>query len=139
MEQNTKQTGLQSRKGVTIVEVAIALAIIAIVSASAVGMVLISVNIEAKFVANTYTENSVESVLECFQFAENEEIFYEALQKLDDYQYDSEKDAYIFDGKYLTVTVTVDFDGEKNLNYTAKRNTGEEIYSYTYPMGGAAG
>ena len=138
MKQNRKQTGLQGRKGVTIVEVAIALAIIAIVSASAVGMVLISVNIEAKFVTNTYTENSVESVLECFQYAKDEATFYTALQMLDDYQYDGEQEAYILEGKYLTVTVKASFAPRK-LEYTAVRNTGEEIYSYTYPMGGAIG
>ena len=137
MKQNTMRTGREGRKGVAIVEVTIALAVIVLISAAAVSLMMTSVRVEGKFVTQTYTEVSVENVLECFQFAEDEETFYQALQKVDDYQR-KEPGRYVFQGKSLKIEVQAQFAPRK-LVYTATSNN-EIIFTYTFPAeGGEAG
>jgi len=135
MQENKSRTGLGSRKGVTIVEVTVALVIITIVTAATMGIVLTSVNIEEKFVISSYTENSVESVLECFQFSEDADTFYTALQRLDEYER-TDENTYVYEGKHLTVTVEAVFAPEKWMEFTAVDEDGEEIFAYRYPYEG---
>ena len=137
MNRKMNKTGLRSRKGISVAEVAVALAVISIISGAAVSMAMHSVKVEANFVAVTQTKNSAESVLECFRFADSEETFAEALQKLGDYEFKSEENAYVLAGKSVTVTVKASFSPKK-LEYTAVKNNGEEIYSYTFPVEGGA-
>mgnify|MGYP003297563878 CR=1 FL=1 len=131
------KTGRCGRKGVTIVEVTIALIIIAIISGAAVSMMLMSVNVESNFVTVTRAELYGENVLECFRFSDNPSTFLQVLRKTGAYEYVSEENAYILEGKGLTVTVKASFSPRK-LVYTAVNSHGEEIYSYTYPGEGGA-
>lgn len=135
MSRIANKTGLRSRKGVTIVEVVIALVIIGIISASAVSMMLLSVDIEANFVTVTYAEISGENVLECFRFSDDRETFLLALQKTAAFEYRLEENAYIFEGKNMTVTVKASFSPRK-LEYSAVKPNGEVIYTYTFPSEG---
>ena len=137
MRKKVNKSGLRSRKGMTVVEVAIALTMISIISGAAVSMAMHSVKVEANFVTVTQTQISGENVLECFRFADNEETFLQALQKLDDFTFDPEENAYIADGGRMTVTVKASFSPKK-LEYTAVKNNGETIYSYTFPVEGGA-
>ena len=137
MNNAVNKTGLRSRRGVTVAEVAIALVIIAIISGTAVGLILNSVKVEANFVAVTQTQTSAENVLECFRFSDNPDTFLQTLQTLGAYEFDSEQNAYILTGKTVNVTVKASF-APKKLEYTAVKSNGEEIYSYTFPVEGGA-
>lgn len=135
MNRIVDKTGLSSRRGVTIVEVVIALVVIAIVSASAVSLMMLSVDVEANFVTVTYAEISGENVWECFRFSGNHQTFLRALQKIAAFEYLEEENAYVYEGKNMTVTVKASFS-PKELDYTAVKPNGEIIYSYSYPSEG---
>lgn len=137
MRKKVNKSGLRSRKGMSVAEVAVALAVISIISGAAVSMAMHSVKVEANFVAVTQTKSSAESVLECFRFADSEEVFAQALQKLGAFEFKPEENAYVLEGKSVTVTVKASFSPKK-LEYTAAKNSGETIYSYTFPVEGGA-
>lgn len=136
MKKLIKKTGLRRKKGITVAEVAVALAIISIVSAAAIGMALNSVKVETKFVAVTQARTNAENVLDCFRFSENADTFSQALQKLG-YEFDSVKNAYTLTEKNVSVTVKASFSPEK-LDYTAVKPNGDLIYAYTFPNDGGA-
>ena len=71
------------KKGITMVEVAVSLAIIGIVSAVALSMSMISATVEARAVTTAYVEGYVESIVECFYFSETDTDFEQTLKKLD--------------------------------------------------------
>ncbi len=137
MNKKVNKSGLRSRKGISVAEVAVALVIITIISGAAISLVLNSVKVETNFVAATQTQTSAENVLECFRFSDNADTFLQALQTLDAYEFDSEQNAYILTGKTVNVTVKASF-APKKLEYTAVKSNGEEIYSYTFPVEGGA-
>lgn len=137
MKKSIKKTGLRCRKGITVAEVAVALVIISIVSAAAVGMALSSVKVEANFVAVTQTQTSAQNVLDCFRFSDDADTFLQALQKLGNYTFNAEENAYVLTAKNMTVTVKASFS-PKNLEYTAAKPSGEEIYAFTFPLEGGA-
>lgn len=136
MKKQQKKAGLRSRKGVTIVEVVIALVIISIISASAVDMMLRAVRIESNFTTVTQVKQQAENVLDCFRFCDDADTFSQALQKLGDFTY--QDSAYRMEDNAVTITVKVTFSPKK-LEYTAEDQDGEQIYSFTYPPTGEGG
>ncbi len=137
MKKSIKKTGLRGQKGITVAEVAVALAIISIISAAAVGMALNSVKVEANFVAVTGTQTGAQNVLDCFHFSDDADTFYQALQKTGAYEWNPEENAYILTTNNMTVTVKASFSPKK-LEYTAAKHNGETIYTYTFPLEGGA-
>ena len=143
---------IRSRRGVTIMEVVIALVIITTISAVSLSMIVISHDMEAKAESAITAKNAAENAIECFRFADgNKTTFWECLKKT--------ADAYEFigftnDGQEGAVdktdpsanrarlvengcTVTVSWINGKIL-FSAINAKGEEIYSFTYPEGGAS-
>lgn len=137
MKKTIKKTGLYRRRGITVAEVAVALVIISIVSAAAVGLVLNSVKVESNFAAVTAAQNSAQNVLDCFRFSDDADTFLQALQKLDDYEFDPVQNAYVLTEGGLTVTVKASF-APKKLEFTAAKQNGDELYTYTFPAEGGA-
>ena len=60
---------LHSRSGVSVAEVVIALAIIAIISAFTLSLIVMSISVESKSVAAIEVKNAAENAIECFRFA----------------------------------------------------------------------
>ena len=143
---------IRSRRGVTIMEVVIALVIITTISAVSLSMIVISHDVEAKAESAITAKNAAENAIECFRFADgNRTVFWECLEET--------ADAYEFigftnDGQEGPVdktdpsahrarlvengcTVTVSWINGKIL-FSAINAKGEEIYSFTYPEGGAS-
>lgn len=137
MTEKLKKAGLRRRKGITVVEVAVALAVISIVSAAAVGLILNSVNVEAKFQAVTQVQNQANSVLDCFRFSSDEDTFSQALQHLGEYTFDPQSHAYTLTDGAISVTVKASF-APKKLEFAAAKKSGEEIYTFTFPAEGGA-
>ena len=67
---------LRSRKGVSITEAVIAMAIVMIVASSAIGIIISSAKADAKFAEKTQALSLCESTVECIRFAE--QCFYSA-------------------------------------------------------------
>lgn len=124
-----------SRKGISLVEVVVALAIIAIISTAAFSLMVLSANIEADAVRTTSISAAADDVLDCFRYAEDETEFYATLCKLDAYER-SEAWKYVLNKPTYTLYINVE-DGK--LSFTAYETedgeTGDLIYSYEYKKG----
>lgn len=71
-----------TRKGITIMEMVIALTVIAIISGAALSIILSSIKVESRSAQIVEVTNLVESSIECFQYSENEEEYLKLLQIL---------------------------------------------------------
>lgn len=131
MNAEKKQNMLRSRRGITMVEVLIALVLIAMISAATVSMILRSVDVEKKTVMAVETANCAENALTCFRFAKNEQEFFSALQKTGPYE-KAEDGTCVLNGRNFTVTVYADYT-LNSLSFRAVDEEGEKIYSYLYP------
>lgn len=125
---------MASRKGVSIVEVVVALVIITIISASALSMMMMSVKVERSALTALEVENTAEDAVDCFRFAENNQVFLECLQMTGDFT--EEDGSFILRADAYTVTIT---PGTNQFEYSAVGLNGEEICAFTYRKGGGAG
>ena len=124
-----------ARKGFSLVEVIVALAVIAIISTAAFSLVLSSAKLEADAVRTTAVSAAADDVLDCFRYADSNEEFFAAICKLDEYQ-TTDDGQYVLDKPNYTVYVNVEGD-ELSFNAYKTRDgeTGELIYSYQYKKG----
>jgi prepilin-type N-terminal cleavage/methylation domain-containing protein len=124
-----------ARKGFSLVEVIVALAVIAIISTAAFSLVLSSAKLEADAVRTTAVSAAADDVLDCFRYADSNEEFFAAICKLDEYQ-TTDDGQYVLNKPSYTVYVNVDGD-ELSFNAYKTRDgeTGELIYSYQYKKG----
>lgn len=125
---------ISSRKGVSIVEVVVALVIITVISASALSMMMMSVKVERKALTAIEIENAAEDAVDCFRFAQNNAEFLECLQKTGDFV--EEDGNFVLHGPAYTVTIR---PGTNQFEYSAVYLNGEEICVFTYKRGGGAG
>ena len=120
-----------NRRGVTMVEVVVALIMISVVSAAALTMVMMSISVEQKAVTSLSVKTDAENVLNCFRYAETEEEFLEALKKTGAYEKDAEGH-FVLSAEEFSVIVSADFSADSFV-YTATNPDGEIIYTFTYP------
>ena len=126
---------LRCRKGMSMVEVVIALVIISVISASALSMIMMSVNVEADAIRSVEVAESVDNAIACFRFAETPDEFLEALQKTAPYEHPENSDCFVLKASGFTVTIQVSGD---QFEYTAVNADSEVIYTFTYAKGSAA-
>jgi len=130
-----------SRRGITMVEVVIALVIISIISAAALSVVLISVDVEQKSMTYIEVENASENVLACFRYSTDEAEFLTALQKTGPYEQTAGGNIELYASGYR-LFIHADFEQER-LTFTAMDTKAETILHYVYPndqqAGGGAG
>lgn len=127
---------LRCRKGMSMVEVVIALVIISVISAAALSMIMMSVNVEADAVRSVEVAESVDNAIACFRFAENHETFLQALQKTAPYEQDPENpNRFLMKASGFTVAILFSVD---QFEYTAVNADSEVIYTFTYAKGSAA-
>ena len=122
-----------SRKGMSLVEVVVALVIISVISASALSMIMMSVNVEAGTLRSVEVAESVDNAIDCFRFAENDQDFLLALQKTAPYE--QAENGFLLNATGFTVTI---LSSGNQFEYTAVDPDGEVIYVFTYAKGGAA-
>ena len=95
---------LQDRKGITMTEVIVAMAVVIIVTGAAISVVTASVKFDAKYNAETYALNACESAVNCVRFADTvEELDALLVGKLG---FEKVKGVFTFNGD--TVKVTTD-------------------------------
>ena len=120
----------RSRRGISLVEVVVALAVITIISAAALSLVISSARVDANSLRSTQVMMAAENVLECYRFAENDGDFADLLQKTGDYK--GSDGVFVLTEK--SYTITVNYTGTK-LTFSATDGDGEEIYSYEFDKG----
>lgn len=135
MSRRIRMKKLSARKGISLTEVVVALAVISIISAAALSLVISSANIEADVVRTMNVSAAADDVLDCFRYADNNEEFEATIQKLDGYQTTG-------DGQYVlnkpNYVIVIKINGN-NLSFEAVKckdgEKGESIYSYEYTKG----
>ena len=65
----------RSRRGISLVEVVVALTVIAIISSAALSLVISSASVDANSLRSTQVMMAAENVLECYRCAESKEEF----------------------------------------------------------------
>lgn len=73
-----------TRKGITIMEMVIALTVITIISGAALSIILSSLKVESRSAQIVEVTNLVESSIECFQYSDNDNEFLDLLHKIDE-------------------------------------------------------
>ncbi len=125
---------IRSRRGISIVEVVIALVIITIISASALSMIMMSVKVERETVTALEVENCAENAVECFRYADSELVFFTCLKKTGNYT--KEDGSFVLRASDYTVTITPE---DHEFAFTAVSKGGVEICAFTFTKGGGAG
>ena len=124
------------RRGISLLETVIALAVISVISAATVTLIVASTKAEARILNDMYITNAAENAVECFQYAESSDELLALLQRTDAaYTASSEDPQRIFLTKSTyTVTVLADFVGN-TVEIYATDEDGEEIYRLAYQKG----
>ena len=120
----------RSRRGISLVEVVVALAVITIISAAALSLVISSARVDANSLRSTQVMIAAENSLECYRFAGSDEEFAALLEKTGDYK--KVDGAYVMTEKAYVITVNYT---NTRLTFRATDGDGEEIYSYEFDKG----
>ena len=126
---------LSFRKGVSLVEVVVALTIISIISVAAFSLILSSMDLENDMMRDVEISASADDVLDCFIFAETEEKFAEGMHALGymesgGWTYRLEK------GSYEIVVYVEDSEPGKRMTFLAwDISSGAEILHRVYTKG----
>ena len=120
----------RSRRGISLVEVIVALAVITIISTAALSLVISSARVDANSLRSTRVMIAAENALECYRFSDSEDEFVELLRKTGDY---IEADgSYVLTESSYAITVKYEDD---SLRFTAIDSDGKEIYNYEFYKG----
>ena len=128
------------RKGVTLVELVIALSVISIITIAAISMLHTSIKIEVKSAAIIEANNTVESIVEAFDYSDDADEFLEILKELNNkWEFspgipeESQVPQYVLNqGTYI---ITIDYTDNK-IEINAIYSDGQKIYeNITYFKG----
>ena len=120
----------QNRRGFTLVETVIALAIILAISLAGLQLVASATRLETNNETRFYTTRLAEDTYACFRFAEDGERMLEVLQMLDEafVQIPGTNDFELNRGNYF-ITVTADF-ANGHFSYRAQKPNGDVICAW---------
>ena len=128
---------LRDRRGISMTEVVVAMALVVIVTGAAISVLIASIQFDAKYKAQTHAQNACESAVECIRFADGKEKLHELLsQKVGFVQLKEDKEegndiTYFFDAGKASAEVVITYVDGSEGNYIAKyvvRLNDEEIY-----------
>lgn len=120
----------RSRRGISLVEVIVALAVIAIISTAALSLVISSSKVDANSLRSTQVMMAAKNALECYRFSDREDEFGELLRKTGDYI--EADDSYVLTESSYVITVKYEDD---SLRFTATDGDGKMIYDYEFNKG----
>ena len=120
----------RSRRGISLVEVVVALTVITIISAAALSLVISSARVDANSLRSTQVMMAAENALECYRFAESKEEFAALLEKTGDYK--GSDGVFVLTEKSYTITVNYT---DTQLTFSATDSDGKEIYNYEFYKG----
>lgn len=136
-KRSTRKHISNPRRGVSIVELAVALAIISIVSGSALSIMLASSKNESKMMREIEVTNQAENAIECFRYVvdgkpqdtvgELERLLNQTAGNL----YQNSGNTISLKRSAYSITITVDFEAN-TLKFESKDKDEKEIYSIQY-------
>lgn len=134
------EKNIRSRKGISMVEVVVALVVITIISLATLSVVFVSAKVEAKTFVAMEVRNSAENAVECFRFADGKvETFIGCLNKTvakNEQEFQQQADgSYISNAGRYIVTITL-LEEESGFYYKATDSAGKDIYEFTFKNGG---
>ena len=130
MKRKQKNTG---RRGMTIAEMAISMAIILIVSAATISLQISAIRQESKNSQLSAVIQYGDEVLDCFQWAQNQTEFRDAVEVLGFVETEPNSGVYTLGRGNMLITVTINTQ-EATMKMTVKAvNADDEtIYEFTY-------
>lgn len=117
---------LRDRRGISMTEVVIAMAMVVIVTGAAISVLIASVKSDAKYLAKSNALTGCENAVECVRFAEDIDTLDEALEKVGFVT--DEDNEYTYKSGESTVKVTVQTTDNKLESCVVFYND-EEIYT----------
>lgn len=127
------------RKGVTLAELIVALAIIMIVTLASITMMHSSIKIEVRASAIIEANKSVETIVECFEFSSNDSEFETLLESIKDGNLTSTEsdDIITYTLERGAYSITIEHDTSINkIEINATYSDGKDIYKeITYYKG----
>ncbi len=132
---------MKKKNGFSMVEVVIALAVVLIVSATAITITIYSITTKQDEINRNEALNLTENIWNCFKAAENEDEFFALVDFSDGVAFQQKNGAYVYSPSIheYTVRMTFDFDpasGKKSLDITALDRKGKAIVEFDYTVGG---
>lgn len=121
---------LSSRKGVSLVEVVVALAVISIISFAAFSLILSSMDLENNMMRDVEISAAADDALDCFIFANSDDKFFEVMYTYLGYKKEDEK--YRLDKGSYVIEVTYN---ETQMDFKAKDENDNIIFEQTYKKG----
>ena len=137
---------VKSKGGFTILEVVIAMAIIAIVTATAASIMTSAQKSMARSQKSVLAANDIANITECFKYTVGEGRDIEKFQQAVEFAFGLAPEGFTptTDGDYkfiyeltrdgYVITVTVTTGTEKTVNSVAKDGDGKVIFELTYPQ-----
>ena len=119
---------IKSRRGISMVEVIVALTVIVIVSAAALSLITAHTHLEARTAQTIEATNIAENAVECFRFNSTEEGFKNAFLQTD-VSYD-ETEGIDTSGS-LTAKIEID-DNTNTITVVVKNASGDTLVDVTY-------
>lgn len=122
---------LRSRRGSSLVEVVVTLAIVGIIMAVASSITLSSVSAQTDARLQTQANECAYNVVECFRFADNQDDFISALQTAYPDAVNNEDGTYSFQFDNVAVTVGVQYNSDNSyVTVTASYGEGKTVEQY---------
>ena len=121
------------RKGFTIAELVVAMAIIFIVSATAIGIINTQNTVHLRTTQTVEATNMAENAIECFRYANSVEGFEEAFEMTGitiDGTTDNTKTTFSFEESNMNVTITI--EGNKLTFKAIAKDNGKVILEESY-------
>lgn len=118
-----------SKKGVSLIEVIVAIFIITLISATATTFIISANKIEERNLSGVEVAIISENAVECFRFCEDDSSFLALLQKTDSFE--SKNGVIVLEKPTYLVVIDADFTLSL-ISIQAIDNGGKQIYSISY-------
>ncbi|MBO4666657.1 MAG: prepilin-type N-terminal cleavage/methylation domain-containing protein [Bacilli bacterium] len=124
-------------RGFSIMEVVIAMTVIAVCTATTIAVLERSRNVSSKAFYYYEARELVDNTLEVFKYADNEEQFFNGLGYLDQ-QYTKEGHLYYYENNLYRIEVTVVFNeyhnGMSTFRAVGYQSNGHQLFTCSYDM-----
>ncbi len=121
-------------RGISLVEVAVALAVVTLVSVATLSLIVSSLRVKNEAIDTMQAVNMAENAVECFCYANDEDECYSVLSVTDGRYRRLSPREYVLSIDRFTVNVSVDYDSGE-LCFSAVYDDGAEVYSISCKRG----
>lgn len=129
-----KRFSLRLKRGMSLVEIVVSIFIITLMSATAITLISTSIKSDQKNLRDTEIALATKSVIDCFNFANDFEEFYDVLCTLDDDYTKDEQGEISLSKKRFILVVTADFV-QNEITVEAFDKAGNSLSTTSYNKG----